>query len=206
MAVDFDDAKVRRAGTGLWLGWAVATMLGMTLAYLITALFVDQIDLGFARVIVPILAGVLIGLAQWLVLRNYIHDTGDWVWNMIGSWAAGYAVGTFVVGFFPRSLLGAIIAYVLFGLIVALFQWPVLRREIPRIGMWIMSNVVGWGVAAALSQLLITLLFSGSNPSLLTTTLVNSVITGLVAGVMTGVALMSIVRWPDVADMPVERS
>lgn len=201
MAVDFDEAKVRRSGNGLWLGWAAATVIGMVIGYLPSALFVDQLDLGLARVIVPLFAGVLIGLAQWFVLRNYIRDTGDWVWNMIGSWVAGYTIGFFVVSFLPNGVLGAALAYILFGVIVSVIQYPVLRREIPRLGMWMLANVIGWAVGAVMSQLIILLLFGNSIPSLLATTLVNSIVTGLVAGLITGVALMSIVRLPDLAEV-----
>lgn len=200
MAVDFDEAKVVRGGTGMWLGWALATMAGMALGYLPSALFVDQLDLGLARIIVPLLAGILIGLAQWLVLRNYIRDCGDWVWNMIGSWVAGYTLGMFVVGFLGSGWFGAILAFIIFGLIVALFQWPVLRREIPNLWMWILANVVGWGIGAVLSQLIIGLFAIGdANLSLLATTLISSIVTGLVAGLITGAALVRIVREPDVA-------
>ena len=202
MAVDFDEAKVIRGGTGLWLGWALATMVGMALGYLPSALFVDQLELGLARIVVPLFAGILIGLMQWLVLRRYVHDSGDWVWNMIGSWVAAYTAGFLVVNFLARGLLGVIVAYVLFGLIVALIQWPVLRREIPTLGWWIMANVFGWGIGAVLSQLIISFLsVSGAAPSLLVTTLINSIVTGLVAGLITGAALVSIVRQPDAAGM-----
>lgn len=200
MAVDFNEAKVVRGGTGLWLGWALATMVGMILGYLPSALFVDQLELGLARIIVPLFAGVLIGLMQWLVLRSYVYDSADWVWNMIGSWVVGYTVGLLVVNFLAGGLFGAILAYVLFGLIVAFVQWPVLRREIPNLWMWVLANVVGWGVAAILSQLIILLIFGNTVPSLLATTLVNSAITGLVAGLITGVALVSLVRQPDAAE------
>jgi hypothetical protein len=202
MAVDFDEAKVNRAGMSLIWTWGLATMVGMILGYLPSALFVDQLELGFARIIVPLFAGILIGLFQWFVLRRYIHDTGDWVWNMIGSWVIAYTVGLFVVSFFGGSFLSVLVAYLLFGLIVSLIQWPVLRREIPNIWNWVLSNVVGWTIAAILAYLVLRFLsLSDATPSLLVTTLINSTITGLVAGLVTGASLYALTRQPDAADM-----
>lgn len=197
MAVDFDEAKVRRGGSALWLGWAFATMIGMALGYLPSALFVEQVDLGLARVVVPLLAGLLIGLMQWLVLRNYLTHCGDWVFNMVGSWMAAYTVGLFVVSFFARSVIAVALAYILFGVIVAVIQWPVLRREIPQLWMWILANVVGWTLGGLAAQGVMLLLFGDNPPSLLASTLVNAAVTGLVAGLITGLALVRIVREPD---------
>jgi hypothetical protein len=197
MSIDIDEAKVIRNETGLWLGWMLATAVGLILGYLPSALFVNQLDLGLARIIVPLLAGVLIGVSQWLVLRNYVTDCSDWVLHLAGSWVLGYTLGLLIVDLLAGTFLGVMISYVLFGVIIALFQWPVLHREIPRIWIWILANVVGWGMGAFLSQLAIAAIFGSSPGSLVALTVVNMAVTGLVAGLITGVALVMIVREPE---------
>jgi hypothetical protein len=197
MAIDIDEAKVHRNETGLWLGWTLATALGLIIGYLPTALFVNELDLGLARIIVPLLAGALIGLAQWLVLRNYVTDCSDWVLYLAGSWVLGYTLGLLVVDLLANTFLGIVFSYILFGIIIALFQWPVLHREIPRIWMWVLANVVGWGLGAFLAQLAIAGLYGSNPPSLITITVVNMAVTGLVAGLITGIALVLIVREPE---------
>jgi len=197
MAVDFDEAKVQRNETGMWLGWALATMLGLVIGYLPAALLIDQVDLGLARIAVPLLAGILIGLAQWLVLRNYLTHSADWVFNLTGSWVVGYVLGLYVVDWLGRGFLGVLLSYVLFGVIVALFQWPVLRREIPQLWVWVLANVVGWSLGALISSWLIAAIFGENPASLLVTTLVNSAVVGLVAGLITGAARVWIVRKPE---------
>lgn len=197
MAVDFDEAKVQRNEAGMWIGWALATMLGLVIGYLPAALFVNEVDLGLARVIVPLLAGVLIGLAQWMVLRNYLKGSSDWIYNLTGSWVVGYVLGLYVVDWLGRGFLSVLLSYILFGVIVALFQWPVLRREIPQLWLWVVANVFGWAIGALVSQFVIAALFGENPASLLVTTLVNSAVVGLVAGLITGAALVWIVRKPE---------
>jgi hypothetical protein len=197
MAVDIDERKVERNETGLWLGWTLATALGLIVGYLPVSLIVDQVDLGLARVVIPLLAGTLIGLAQWLVLRNYLTRVHDWILSLAGSWVVGFVVGLYVVDFISRSFLGVMVSYLLFGVIVAVFQWPLLRREIPQLWLWIAANVAGWALGAYASQLAIAGLFGENPASLAVTTLVNSTVTGLVAGLITGVALVMIVRKPE---------
>lgn len=197
MAVDFDEAKVQRNEGGMWLGWSLATMFGLVIGYLPAALFINEMDLGLARILVPMLAGVLIGLAQWLVLRNYLTHSDDWVFNLTGSWVVGYVVALYVVEWLGGSFIGLLLSYILFGVIVALFQWPILRREVPQLWVWALANVVGWTLGALVSQWVIAALFSENPASLLVTTLVNSAVTGLVAGMITGAALVWIVRKPE---------
>jgi hypothetical protein len=202
MTIDIDESKVERNETGMWLGWTVATALGLIIGYLPAALFVDQVDLGIARVIVPLLAGALIGVAQWLVLRNYVTNSADWVLHLAGSWVVGYSLGLLVVDFLGSSFLGPILVYILFGLIIAVFQWPVLRREIPHLWVWVLANVIGWTLGAFLSQLAIAGLFGAKPGSPVVTMLVNMAVTGLVAGLITGLALVWIVRKPERVPVP----
>jgi hypothetical protein len=197
MSIDIDEAKVHRNEAGLWLGWTLATAVGLVIGYLPAALFVDQVDLGLARVIVPLLAGILIGLAQWLVLRNYVTESTDWVIHLAASWVLGYTVGLLIIDLLANTFIGVIFSYLLFGIIIALFQWPILHREIPRIWVWVLANVIGWGLGAYLSQVTIASVFADQVGSLVAITVVNMAVTGLVAGLITGVALVLIVREPE---------
>jgi VIT1/CCC1 family predicted Fe2+/Mn2+ transporter len=90
-----------------------------------------------------------------------------------------------------------LVGFISFGLIVALFQYPALRREIPHLATWILANVTGWTLGAYLSLLAAGVLFQNKLPTTLTSVLVTVGITGLVAGAITGLALIWIVRQPD---------
>jgi hypothetical protein len=197
MTIDIDETTVKRNEFGLWLAWTLATALGLLIGYLPLALLVGSLDLGLARVIVPIIAGILLGLAQWLVLRPYVSKSYDWIlYNAVG-WVVGFTLGLYVVQMLSKTPIGMLLVFVFFGVIVAVFQYPVLRREIPHLGTWILANVIGWTLGAYLSQLAAGVFFQNSVPTTFTSVLVSVGITGLVAGAITALALIWIVRKPD---------
>jgi hypothetical protein len=197
MTIDIDESKLKRNEFGLWLAWTLATVLGMLIGYLPLAFLVGSLDLGFARVIVPIITGTLLGLAQWLVLRPYVTGSVDWVLNLAGGWVVGFTLGLFIVQLLSKTPLGMLAGYVAFGVIVALFQYPVLRREIPHLATWIIANVAGWTLGAYLSQLAAGAIFQNAAPTTFTSVIVSVGVTGLVAGAITALALIWIVRQPD---------
>lgn len=198
MTIDIDEAKVANNEATLWLGWTLATTAGMLFGLLPFILFIEFLDLWLVRILVPLWAGFLVGIFQWLVLRNYLTHCADWILNVGAGWGLGYALGLIIIQILADSPLGAFIAYVLFGLIIGVIQWPVLRREIPNAIPWVLASVAGWALGAYLSQAVLNLLVTGDviNPAV--TTAVISGITGLVAGGITGLALVWIVRQPEI--------
>jgi hypothetical protein len=197
MSIDIDETKVKRNEFGLWLAWTLATALGMLIGYLPLAFLVSSLDLGVARVIVPIISGLLLGLAQWLVLRPYVSKSYDWILNHAVGWVVGYTLGLYIVQLLSKTPLGMLIGYISFGVIVAIFQYPILRREIPHLATWILANVTGWTLGAYISMLAAGVFFQNAVPTTFTSVLVTVGITGLVAGAITGLALIWIVRQPD---------
>jgi hypothetical protein len=196
-SIDIDEAKVQRNEFGLWLAWTLATALGMLLGFLPSLLLVNVLDLQWARITVPLLAGFLIGFMQWAVLRNYVTNSADWILAGGTSWAVGFALGLFLINALAGTGLGGWLGYILFGIIVAIVQWPLLRREIPHLWMWILANVVGWTAGFYLSQIALNIVFNSSSIPPLTSTSFIAVVTGLVAGAVTGIALVLIVRQPE---------
>lgn len=197
MTIDLDEAKVERNEFGLWLGWTLATAGGMLVGFLLTIPLVNVLDLGFARLIVPLVAGILIGYSQWIVLRQYLTSSSDWFLAGGTAWAAGYALGLLLIQNLSSTFLGGIVAYLLFGIIVALVQWPVLRREIPSTLTWIVVSALGWAAGLWASQLALNLFFHDPVIEPAVSTIVIAVTSGLVAGAITGVALVWIVRQPE---------
>src|SRR3990172_1844498 len=197
MTIDIDETKLKRNEFSLWLAWTLATALGMLIGYLPLAFLVGSLDLGVALVIVPIISGTLLGLAQWLVLRPYITKSYDWILNQAVGWVVGFTIGLFFVQLLSKTPLGMLVGFMSFGLIVALFQYPVLRREIPHLATWILANVIGWTLGAYLGQLATGVFFQNAVPTTFTSVLVTIGLTGLGGGAIRGLVLIWIVRQPD---------
>ncbi len=197
MTIDINEATVRRSGFSLWLAWTLATAAGMLLGLVPFAFFVADLDSGLVRILVPLLAGLLIGLLQWLALRPYLTRSVDWVLTGGAGWALGFALGLLVIQAIGGNPLGALLGYLLFGLIIGALQWPVLRREIPNALPWIIASMLGWALGAYLGQAVLTGLSGGEGLSQVVSTMVVAGVTGLVAGAITGLALVWIVRQPD---------
>ena len=203
MTIDIDEVKVERNEFGLWLGWTLATAGGMLLGFLPTIPLVNLLDLSIAQIAVPVLAGTVIGFAQWIVLRRYL--TASSIWELADglTWAAGYVLGLLLVLALPSTIFIATIGYLLFGVIVALVQWPVLRREIPNLLLWLLANAFGWAVGFWASQAILPLFVTDPLVAPAVGTAVIAVTSGLVAGAITGLALIWIVRKPElVYEMP----
>ena len=197
MTIDIDEVKVERNELGLWLGWTLATAIGMLVGFLPTILLVDLLSLGLAQLAVPVLAGTVIGFAQWLVLRRYVTSTTQWDWTDGISWAAGYILGLLLIQVLHSTVFAAFIGYFLFGVIVALLQWPVLRREIPQVFTWVVASAIAWAIGYWASQAALSVFTDPLIDPVVGTTVI-SVTSGLVAGAITGVALIWIVRKPEV--------
>jgi len=139
MTIDIDEAKVERNEFGLWLGWTLAIAGGMLLGFLPTILLVNLLNLGLAQIIVPVLAGTIVGLAHWVALRRFLTASSDWILAGGTSWAVGF---------------------------------------------WASQAVLPWFYTGGLI------------PPAVSTTVI-AVTRGLVAGAITGLALIWIVREPD---------
>ena len=197
MTIDIDEVKVERNELGLWLGWTLATAGGMLLGFLPTLFLVDNLNLALSQIAVPVLAGTVIGFAQWLVLRRYVTASTRWDWTDGISWAAGYILGLLLIQLLPSAVFTAFIGYFLFGVIVALVQWPVLRREIPQVLTWLIASALAWAIGYWVSQAVLSLFTDPLIDPVVGTTVI-AVTSGLVAGAITGVALIWIVRKPEV--------
>jgi hypothetical protein len=195
--LDVSEAEVRQRGFLLWLGWTLVTALAMIIGLLPFLLFAEYIGLGLARILVPIVAGFFVGVLQWLVLRPFLTHSADWILHGGAGWSMGYALGLLIVQVLNETPLGAFIGYIVFGAIIATVQWPVLRREIRQAAPWVVTNVVAWALGSYAGQLLLNLIVRDPTTSQVLSTAVISGTTGLVAGALTGAALVWTVRLPE---------
>jgi hypothetical protein len=143
----------------LWLQWLAVTTLG----WLLGAALLPELAL--------VVAGFVIGVLQWVVLRQRLSQTGWWVLASAVGWAGGGAIAIALVppdfGFLTGTVLGAV---------GGAAQWLFLRRYFYRAGWWVPVSALGWTAG-------LTLL---SGPLLV----------GAVVGAVTGIALELFLRYP----------
>jgi hypothetical protein len=118
--------------------------------------------------------GVLIGVLQWLVLRQHVTKASRWVWASGGAVAI---VGVLLFGVDKFNTdLGWVVGVSLFGTVVGVLQWGVLRRQISQAGWWLVASTVGWVVGMPLGDIV-------GPPGL-----------GAAYGAITGIALVLLLR------------
>jgi len=115
------------------------------------------------------LLGLVLGIAQWLVLRRHLPGVGWWVpatlagCAVVGSlkWGQGMVMEQVMMslgdmgGVGPWVWIGlSSIPDGLTGLVIGLAQWLVLQNRLPRAGRWVLINVVAWIIAAIVFGLL----------------------------------------------------
>jgi hypothetical protein len=160
----------------LWFQWILANAVGETVGLGGTLLIGGLLLLNAQKTmgVVPAAAlavlagtfieGIVVGTAQWLVLRRPLKSIRWIVWVLataIGAfvaWTLGMIPSTFIftgadtggAASAPMSdlmvyALAAVMGFVL-GLILGVPQWLVLRRHLPKAGWWVLANAVAWMV------------------------------------------------------------
>jgi len=149
----------------LWFFWIMATTWG----WLLGSLILPGVTM--------IIAGVLIGIFQWLVLQGRIANSWRWIAATSVGWIVGYLITLFLLPNEFEFLQGMVI-----GLTTGFAQWMILRQELHWAGWWIIFSVIGWTTG-------LTLL-----PGVL--------LTGTMAAALTGIALEILLRNPKSKTVP----
>lgn len=127
----------------LW-AWPVAILIGFPIGGLLADLVVDGVDSVGAALVGGLIAGGIIGAAEWLALRRWV----SWTWipaTSIGM-AAGLAAGAALVDYGTSRgdivLMGAVT-----GVGVGVLQTLVLvRHRISGAFWWAVANPPAWAL------------------------------------------------------------
>ena len=98
--------------------------------------------------------GAAIGLAQWLVIRRYLRGVGWWVLATAIGYAIPLALGRISPLREPPWLAGSVM-FLLFGIVLGVPQWLVLRGRVQTAGWWIAFSIGGWLLPYALTGILV---------------------------------------------------
>ena len=116
-------------------------------------------------------SGLFVGIFQWLVLQGRLPYAWRWIVATSAGWIAGYLIAFFLL---PQEL--SFFEGMFIGLTTGIAQWIVLRRELHWAGWWIIFSVIGWTTGLTL--------------------LPGVMLTGTMAGTLTGLALETLLRNP----------
>jgi hypothetical protein len=107
-------------------------------------------DYLFPYIFVPTI-GLLTGLLQYGLLRQYLPRIHGWVLATTASWLLG--VFLIVLAGWLKLTDGAftLVAFPLMGLAIGIGQWLVLRQRLPQAGWWIGANLMGWGLSTLIT-------------------------------------------------------
>lgn len=94
-----------------------------------------------------IIAGVLVGAFQWLVLQGRLAHAWRWIVATSAGWIIGYLITLLMLPQEFEFLQGMII-----GLTTGIAQWMILRREFHWAGWWIIFSTMGWITGLTLLQ------------------------------------------------------
>ena len=133
----------------LWFLWVIVNVSssgigGLLGVYLGFTVFSDNIVI--VSLVAGVVAGLIIGLAQWFLIRQVIKESGWWILATgigltIGSLlntVTGSMTGQ-ITGLLTSSLVSA-----LAGSALGLTQWLVLRKQIDRARIWIAATMIAY--------------------------------------------------------------
>ena len=162
----------QQVGWRLWALWTAATVTGSVLAvplgWELGSSFLTPLELGIYTTV-----GIVVGMAQWLVLRLYLPRSGWW----------------------PVTTVAALLTWTV---LVGPLQWLVLRRHVRKAGWWGLTSTVVWFYAMAIGTWVVLALphqlgWAWSMMSLLA---LAGFIAGTLVGALTGLHLVKLLRRP----------
>jgi hypothetical protein len=133
-----------------WLGWMTATMVGVQLVALILFLAgeVKLVDHWWGALTTLSMAGISIGICQWVWLRRRIVHGGWWILSTLSGWFLVWALLFLWDDSNANGVLsGLMVAIRLLAIPVAfsLPQWFLMRRQFQRAAWWwIVARPIAW--------------------------------------------------------------
>ena len=191
-------------GRRLWLWWVLAGTVGWAVGGPLGVAVGRSGDIIVAGSVGIALGGILTGVLQWLVLRRQVAWVGWWVLTIpVGAAVAGVVGATvgMVAGLVsnpgsPSPLGGAdlgvdvgwVVGAGLFGPVLGVLQWLVLRRQVARAGWWVLVTTVGWVVGGPGAGIVSAAVDAAVGAG------VSWAVLGAVSGAITGPVLVRLLR------------
>jgi hypothetical protein len=196
---------------GLWERWILATSIAQIIGLAIIGIVSIAVShVGYIQgtlTLIGTLEGIILGFAQWLVLRRYIHHSTRWIIaTVIGglfAWFIGLTITALmalvyagvsdeaqILGFFKGLfLLGAAL-----GTVLGFCQWLVIKNQIRRSMWWIVANAVAWALGLFIAYLGAGIVEGSFSLRTALFTVLTGTVMGAVIGGITGTALVCLIK------------
>ncbi len=168
------------------LSWLLATSVGFTIGnWWDDQLW--QVPL-FGPLLTGTIAGLVLGVAQWLVLRRELDRSLVWIaLTTLGGAASALLLNTIynsgLVNALAWSSSFMLVVGLIWGCLIGAAQWIGLRQYIPRVSSWVWANAIGWMLAIGSGILIET---TSSNLGLILS------LRGIIIGAITAAAAIRI--------------
>ena len=152
------------AGWVVWLQWMLLSMLGILIIAFLGKLlpanlteFLSEPAIIVVFALVTLAHGAVIAAFQWLVLRRFFSDAKRWIIaSSVGSLIAGaiafplklhdWYVGT------SHFQLDEIAYGVVFGFLIGVIQWLIMRTWLHHAWLWMLGSMIGWTLGMAVGE------------------------------------------------------
>lgn len=144
-----------KIGCAFWLQWVLLTIIG----FLISLYWIEVGERPDFKAVEGATGGAVIGLAQWLVLRQQFFQAWWWVLASIVVWVFISSNGLGALGWvvprdmydIPSRLVYGAVEGAKVGALLGVTQWLFLKQQVFRAWWWILISTVGWAIGLALA-------------------------------------------------------
>ena len=137
-----NNSPVRIKASNLLLTW-MATSLGFPFGGVLALSLTGPMDDVVSAALGGLLAGAVVGAAQWLMLRHYLGIDAAWVVATASGLALGNAVGVVLTGA-GTSINDLLAIGAAAGISVGVAQWTLLRERLRYAGLWVVVLAIAW--------------------------------------------------------------
>jgi hypothetical protein len=196
---------------GLWERWVLATsiaeIIGLAIVGVVSVIVSHVGYIQGTLTLLGTLEGIVLGFAQWLVLRRYIRHSTRWIFaTVIGAlfaWFTGLTISIVMALAYAGAsdgatkvafIKGVVLLGAALGAVMGFCQWLVLKSQIRFSVWWIFANAVAWALGLLIAYIGAGMVQSIFSPQTALVTIATGATMGAVIGGITGIALVCLLK------------